>query len=254
MTADFDFSGRSALITGAASGIGAASAHWLDRHGIARLVLVDLDADGMASLDLGCEAECLAGDVAEPEFWTGFADRPAFDHVLVNAGIPDAFPIADADFARWRRVMAVNLDGAFLTLAATLGAMQRAGGGSIVVSASAAALKAEPTTAAYAASKAALVQLARVAAKESAAHGVRVNAIAPGGVDTPIWDEMDFFAQMTRDTGSRDAAIAAMGQMATPLGRYARAEEIAGQIGFLLSDMAATITGAVLSSDGGYTL
>ncbi len=254
MAADLDFSGRSALITGAASGIGAATAHWLDAHGIARLVLVDLDVDGLAALDLGCKVERIAGDVSDPDFWTGFANRPAFDHVVANAGIGDAFPIADADFARWRRVMAVNLDGAFLTLAATLGAMQRAGGGSIVVTASAAAIKAEPTTAAYAASKAALVQLAKVAAKEGASSGVRVNAIAPGGVDTPIWDGMDFFAKLTRDTGSRDAAIAAMGQMATPLGRYASAEEIAGQIGFLLSGMAATITGAVLSSDGGYTL
>lgn len=254
MMADLDFSGRNALITGAASGIGAATAQWLDRRGIARLVLVDLDGDGLAGLDLGCEVERVAGDVSNPAFWAGFTDRSAFDHVVVNAGISDAFPIADADFALWRRVMAVNLDGAFLTLAATLGAMQRAGRGSVVVTASAAAIKAEPTTAAYAASKAALVQLARVAAKESAGSGVRINAIAPGGVDTPIWDSMEFFAQMTRDTGSREAAIQSMGRMATPLGRYASAQEIAGQIGFLLSGMAATITGAVLSSDGGYTL
>ena len=254
MAANLDFSNRSALVTGAASGIGAATARWLDAHAIARLVLVDRDSEGLAALDLSCEVERVTGDVSDPELWDGFADRPPFDHVVVNAGIPDGFPIAGADFSRWRRVMAVNLDGAFLTLAATLGAMQRAGGGSVVVTASAAAIKAEPTTAAYAASKAALVQLARVAAKESASSGVRVNAIAPGGVDTPIWDAMDFFTDMTRDTGSREAAIQAMGRMATPLGRYARAEEIAGQIGFLLSGMAATITGAVLSSDGGYTL
>lgn len=253
-SADFDFSGRSALITGAASGIGAAMAHWLDARGIARLVLVDLDADGLAALSLDCKVERVAGNVSDPAFWAGFADRPAFDHVLVNAGISDAFPIAGADFARWRRLMAVNLDGAFLTLSAVLGAMQRAGKGSVVVTASAAATKPEATTAAYAASKAALVQLARVAAKEVAPDGVRVNAIAPGGVDTPIWDGMEFFAGMAKDAGSREAAIAAMGKMATPLGRYASAQEIAGQIGFLLSDMAATITGAVLASDGGYTL
>ena len=258
MAADLDFSNRSALITGAASGIGAAAAHWLDRHGIARLVLVDRNADGLAALKLGCQVELLPGDISDPDFWSDFAGRPAFDHLVVNAGIPDAFPVAGGDmqdvFRRWRRVMAVNLDGAFLTLAAVLGAMQQAGGGSVVVTASAAAIKAEPTTAAYAASKAALVQLAKVAARESAASGVRVNAIAPGGVDTPIWDAMDFFTDMTREAGSRDAAIRAMGRMGTPLGRYASAEEIAGQIGFLLSDMAATMTGTVLSSDGGYTL
>lgn len=258
MTADFDFSGKSALVTGAASGIGAAVARWLDNHGIARLVLVDRDADGLSALRLGCEVDRMAGDVSDPEFWSRFAGLPAFDHAVVNAGISDAFPIAsadlNADFARWRRLMSVNLDGAFLTLSAILGAMQQAGRGSIVVTASAAATKPEPGTAAYAASKAAVVQLAKVAAKEAAPSGVRVNAIAPGGVDTPIWDSMDFFADMAREAGSREAAITAMGKMATPLGRYASADEIAGQIGFLLSDMAATITGTVLASDGGYTL
>ena len=91
-------------------------------------------------------------------------------------------------------------------------------------------------------------------AKESAARGIRVNAIAPGGVDTPIWDGLAFFEGLVAQTGSRAAAIAAMAKMATPLGRYAQPEEIAGQIGFLLSDMAANVTGTVLVSDGGYTL
>lgn len=254
MTGELDFSGRSALITGAASGIGAAMAHWLDAHGIARLVLVDLDAAGLSRLKLGCEAELLSGDVSDPDVWKGFASRPAFDHVVVNAGIADAFPIAGATYARWRKVMGVNLDGAFLTLSATLGAMAAARRGSVVVTASAAGIKPEPGNAVYAASKAAVIQLARVAAKELAASGVRVNAIAPGGVDTPIWDGMPFFTGMTKEAGSREAAIDTMAKMATPLGRYASASEIAGQIGFLLSDMAATITGTVLTSDGGYTL
>jgi 2-keto-3-deoxy-L-fuconate dehydrogenase len=96
--------------------------------------------------------------------------------------------------------------------------------------------------------------LMRVAAKEVAADGIRVNAIAPGGVDTPIWDGVPFFEQLVASEGSRKAAIDAMAKMATPLGRYATAEEIAGQIAFLLSDAAATITGAVLTSDGGYSL
>jgi NAD(P)-dependent dehydrogenase (short-subunit alcohol dehydrogenase family) len=82
-----------------------------------------------------------------------------------------------------------------------------------------------------------------------------VNVIAPGGVDTPIWDEMPFFRQMVVQLGSdRGAAIDAMAKAATPLSRFAAAEEIACQIGFLLSDLAATVTGATLVSDGGYSL
>ena len=115
-------------------------------------------------------------------------------------------------------------------------------------------MKAEPGVAAYGASKAAVLQLAKVAAKEAAPSGLRVNVIAPGGVDTPIWDEVPFFQDMIREHGSREAAIAAMGALATPLGRYSAAAEIAGQIGFLLSDSAANVTGAVLVADGGYSL
>ena len=100
-----------------------------------------------------------------------------------------------------------------------------------------------------------MIQLAKVAAKEGAARGIRVNAIAPGGVDTPIWDQTPFFRELVaQHGGDRAAALAAMARMATPLGRYATSEEIAGQIVFLLSDEAATIPGAALVSDGGYSL
>jgi len=122
-----------------------------------------------------------------------------------------------------------------------------------VAVASAAGLKAEPGVAAYGASKAGLIQLARVAAKELAGRQIRVNAIAPGGVETPVWDAVPMFADRAREIG-RNAAFAEMAAMATPLGRYATAEEVAEQIAFLLSDSAATVTGSVLVSDGGYTL
>jgi NAD(P)-dependent dehydrogenase (short-subunit alcohol dehydrogenase family) len=246
-----DFSGKSALVTGAASGIGAACARWLDAHGIARLVLVDRDE---VALDLSCETTRFAGDVGDPDFWRAVEPKLGpIDHAVVNAGVASGSPIAETEFAEWRRVLGVNLDGAFLTLRAVVRAI--ADGGSVVVTASASGLKAEPGTAAYGASKAGAIQLAKVAAKEGAARKVRVNAIAPGGVDTPIWDQTPFFNDLVaRHGGDRDAAMAAMAQMATPLGRYASADEIAAQVGFLLSDAAATITGAVLVSDGGYTL
>ena len=252
MADPFDFSGKSALITGAASGIGATTARWLDAHGIARLVLIDRDGAALEALDLACECERVTGDVSDPALWDGHSLAP-LDHAVINAGVSSGAPIAECGFDEWRRVMTVNLDGAFLALQAAMRAI--AGAGSVVLTASISGVKAEPGTAAYGASKAALIQLAKVAAKEGAAQGLRVNAIAPGGVDTPIWDQTPFFRDLVaQHGGDRDAALTAMAAMATPLGRYASADEIAAQIGFLLSDAAATITGAVLVSDGGYSL
>ncbi len=170
---------------------------------------------------------------------------------MINAGIAGAAPIAELPFDEWRRILSVNLDGAFLTLRAAMRAIS--GAGSIVAVASAAGIKAEPGIAAYAASKAALIQLVRVAAKEGAVRKLRVNAIAPGGVETAVWDAVPMFAHRVAEIG-RDAAFAELAAMATPLGRYAQPDEIAGQIAFLLSDACATVTGSVLVSDGGYTL
>ncbi len=238
------------LITGAASGIGRAIARRLARDGH-RLVLVDTSA-----IDDFSNAICLAGDVSDEAFWTAnAASLEGLTHACVNAGVAGNGLIADHDYAEWRRILSVNLDGAFLTLRAALQAIQSSSGPrAIVLTASILGIKAEPGTAAYGTSKAGLIQLMRVAAKENAAAGIRLNAIAPAGVDTPIWDGMPFFDQLIETEGSRDAAIAAMARMATPLGRYADADEIAAQVAFLLSDDAATITGAVLTSDGGYSL
>jgi 2-keto-3-deoxy-L-fuconate dehydrogenase len=248
-----DFNGRSVLVTGAASGIGAAAARWLADRGAARLILVDRDALALDALALACECVRLVGDVADPALAGQIERSGPFDHAVINAGIASGAPIAECEFDEWRRVMAVNLDGAFLSLRAAMRAIP--GAGSVVLTASVSGMKAEPGTAAYGASKAALVQLAKVAAKEGAPRGLRVNAIAPGGVDTTIWDQAPFFQSLVAEHGGdREAALAAMARMATPLGRYASADEIAGQIGFLLSDAAATITGTVLVSDGGYSL
>jgi NAD(P)-dependent dehydrogenase (short-subunit alcohol dehydrogenase family) len=247
------FQGKLALVTGAASGIGAACATWLAERGAARLVLVDRDEAGLAALELPCEVVDFTGDVSDPALWERVeAEAGALDHAVVNAGIGAGGAIAELSFAEWRRVLAVNLDGAFLSLRSALRLMRD--DGSVVLTASVSGLKAEPGTAAYGASKAAVIHLAKVAAKESAARGIRVNAIAPGGDDTPIWDGLEFFKGLVAQTGSRAAAIEAMAQMATPLGRYAAPEEIAGQIGFLLSDLARNVTGTVLVSDGGYSL
>lgn len=248
------FTGAVALITGAASGIGAALATRLAGSGARKLILVDKDEERVRdfAFSLPCERSVIIGDVADPQLWRE-ADLAGLTHAVVNAGVASGGRIETLDFADWRRVLAVNLDGAFLTLQSSLRAIRDETGGSIVVTASAAGLKAQDGTAAYAASKAGVIQLMRVAAKEAACRGIRVNAIAPGGVETPIWDEVPMFADRCAKIG-RDAAFAEMAAMATPLKRFATPEEIAAQIAFLLSSDCASVTGTVFVSDGGYTL
>lgn len=243
------FATKTALVTGAASGIGLATAHRLAEAGAARLILVDLDAAALARVALPCPTVAIPGDVADEAFWALVAPMlGALDLAVINAGVAGAAPISELSFDEWRRILRVNLDGAFLTLQAAMRAI--GAGGSIVAVASAAGVKAEAGTAAYGASKAALIHLVKIAAKEGAATRIRVNAIAPGGVDTPVWDPLlaPRIAEVGREAALREAAAT------TPLGRFASAEEIAGQIAFLLSDAAATITGACLLSDGGYAL
>lgn len=251
-----DFDNAVVLITGAASGIGAAVASRLAAGGARKLILADLDEDRLRdfAFSLPCERQMMIGDVAEEALWAQ-ADLTGLTHAVVNAGIAAGGPIADMEYADWRRLMAVNLDGAFLTLRAALKAIRSGGsGGAIVLTASAAGIKAEPGIAAYGASKAALIHLARIAARESAGDGIRINTIAPGGVETPIWTALPFFQELVKSSGSEQAAFKAMGEIATPLRRYARPEEIADQIAFLLSEQAGTVTGACLVSDGGYSL
>ncbi|WP_339932245.1 SDR family oxidoreductase [uncultured Brevundimonas sp.] len=249
------------LITGAASGIGLATAQRLAADGARALILLDRDEAALNALGdalkNGPTLTLCPQDVTDEAAWDTLEQNirdqgQGLDGVVVNAGISDACPIADLSLAAWRRVMAINLDGAFLTLRTGM-RLLRDGGAAVVVS-SASAVKAEPGIAAYGASKAALLQLARVAAKEAAPRGIRVNAILPGGVETPIWRTMPFFTDLVAETGSEAAAFERMAGFATPLGHYAKPEEIAAQIVFLLSDAARSITGAALTVDGGYTL
>ncbi len=255
MVGDSEFAGKVALVTGAASGIGAAVARWLDQRGIAELILIDMDRPGLDALGLSCRTKALGGDVADPSLWKLLErDLPKLDFAVINAGIASNGDIVDLDISTWRKTMAVNLDGMFLSLRTAMRAMKRQGSGAVVLTASVSGIKTAAGTAAYSASKAATIQLAKVAAAEGAKFGVRVNAIAPGGVDTGIWDRAEWFAPLVEQHGGRAEALAAMARDATPLGRFASAGEVAAQIGFLLSDAAATITGTCLVSDGGVSL
>ncbi|HSF12038.1 MAG TPA: SDR family oxidoreductase [Erythrobacter sp.] len=252
MTQIQDFAGRSALITGAASGIGAASARALAARGATKLFLVDVDGAGLDALDLPGDVHRVVGSVADEALWADLDPRlTGLDHALVNAGIGSGGMIASLSLAEWRRVMDVNLDGAFLTLSASLRAMASKGGSAVVV-ASVTGLKPIAGIGPYGVSKAAVAHMARIAAAESAGKGIRVNAIAPGGVDTAIWEGGEDFQRSVAAIG-REATMKNMAKT-TPLGRFATADEMADSILYLLSDAACNITGHVMVSDGGFTL
>lgn len=252
MTAIQDFAGRSALVTGAASGIGAACAKALAARGATTLFLVDVDSAGLDALDLPGDVHRIVGSVADEALWQALEPSlTGLDHAIVNAGIGSGGPIASVSLAEWRKVMAVNLDGAFMTLASSLRAMQAKGGSAVVV-ASTTGLKPIAGIGPYGVAKAAVAHMARIAALENAKNKIRVNAIAPGGVDTAIWESGEDFQRSVAAIG-REATLKAMAKT-TPLGRFASSEEMADSILYLLSDAASNITGHVMVSDGGFTL
>lgn len=252
--------GKVALVTGAGSGIGRATAVLLATHG-AEVVVADIDepsarvtVDAISGTGTGAKACTQRLDVTSESGWAeamrAVQESSGGLDILVNcAGIAAGGVIADTSLESWRRVMAVNLDGVFLGTRAGIRAL-RERGGSIVNVASASGIKASPGAAAYCASKAAVIMLTKAAALECNAAGmkVRVNAIAPGGVKTPVWDKIpgaDVVKTSEAWTLPSDA----------PLGkRFATPEEIARCILFLASDAASYLTGAVLVADGGYTL
>ncbi len=251
MTDQQDFAGRTALVTGAASGIGAACARALAARGATKLFVVDVDGEGLSALDLDCEVEAVVGSVADEALWTDLEPRLAtLDHAVINAGVGSGGTIAELTFAEWRRVMDINLDGAFLTLRAALRVMGE--GGSAVITGSSTGSKPIAGIGPYGVAKAAVAHMARIAALEAAPRGIRVNAIAPGGVDTAIWDSSDDFTASVEAQG-RDATLTAMAGT-TPLKRFATPDQIAHDILYLLGDAGSNITGHVLVSDGGFTL
>ena len=253
------FAGKVALVTGAASGIGAAFVRQAAREGLEGLALLDRNAEGLEALarEQDCPSVLCAGDVADAAAWTAFEAQISerfgrIDLALANAGIGHPMaPIAALDPATWSRVINVNLTGAFLTLRAALRLMNDTG--AIVLVSSSMGVKPSPNTAGYGASKAALIHLAKIAALEAAPRKIRVNAIAPGGVETPLFNDADFFKGLVAQTGSERGAFDALAAR-TPLGRYASSAETANLIALLMSEETSQITGATLIADAGMTL
>jgi len=256
-------SGRTALVTGAGSGIGRAAAVALAARQ-ARVVVTDLNLEAArGTLALlppapGGLHQALALDVTDGEAWTvalAALERDGGLDLLVNAaGRSHAADLPDTSPEEWRRVHAVNLDGIFLGLRVALPLMRRQGRGGVIVNiASASGVKAVPGAAAYCASKAAAIMLGRVAAAECTRNGsgVRVNTVVPGAVRTPMWEGMPFFAAMVKAQGSTEAAWTALAAT-MPQGRFAEPEEVAAAVVYLASDEAKYVTGTELVIDGGY--
>jgi NAD(P)-dependent dehydrogenase (short-subunit alcohol dehydrogenase family) len=246
------FSGQVGLITGSASGIGRATARILAERGGA-VVAADVNrigAEETAAMirSAGGLAEAVGCDVTRAEDVDGAVSvaRRVFGRldVVVNcAGILRVALLEDTAEKEWDEVLAVNLTGAFLLTRAALRALREQGGGAIVHIASRAAIRAKEGHGAYSASKAGILQLTQMAAVEGARHGIRVNCVCPGFIDTP----------MTRRGYEIDATIAAWKEVC-PLGRVGTPEDVARAMLFLASDDAGFITGVALPVDGGRTV
>jgi len=254
--------GKIAINTGGASGIGAACAETLAREG-AKVLVTDLDdARGRAVVDkiksVGGDAAYLHQDVADEAGWPPVIDAAEsrygrLDIMVANAGIGIFVAAVDMSLADWRRQIAVNLDGVFLSLKHAIPAMRRAGGGSIIVMSSVAGLRGSAGLAGYCATKGGVRLLAKAVAAECAAtsDNIRVNSVHPGVIDTPIWGKIP-----TGATGAgRNAPIDPheVAKLAVPFGRAGQAQDIANGVLFLASDASSYITGTELVIDGGMT-
>ncbi len=239
---------RVAVVTGAARGIGLAVARRFLADGY-RVALLDIDAatlaQSFAGLAAGERALGVECDVAEPRQVAAAVDRVAarfgrIDALVNNAGIAVFKPILETTYEEWARVIAVNLTGPFLCTQACAPVMLANGGGAVVNVGSISGLRASTLRVAYGTSKAALMHLTKQQAAELAERGIRVNAVAPGPVDTA----------MAKAVHTPD--IRAGYHDAIPLNRYGTEEEIAAAVAFLCSDAASYVNGQTLAVDGGF--
>lgn len=244
------FSARTAIVTGAASGLGAATARRLAAEGAA-VACLDVAADGAqrTAEGIGAAARAYAADVADADSVRTAVDAAVRDlgrpSVVVNcAGIGRFYHSHEMPFADWQRIIGVNLTGTFLVSQAALPHLLD-GGGVIVNVASNAGLMGQPYSAAYCASKGGVVQLTRALADEYLERGVRVNCIAPGGIDTPLQEQ---FRNAPAGIDFKKFA-----KIRTPLGT-ATPDEVAALIAFVASDEGRYMTGAIVSIDGGLTM
>lgn len=257
------FAEKVVVVTGAASGIGASTARLFAAEG-ATVYCADIDEAGClrTSDEIGGSSRrgfALPLDVTVEAQWEAALQRVVetsgrLDVLVNSAGISFGAPISEMTLSDWRRVFAVNLDSIFLGTKHAIRAMSPRGG-SIVNVSSASGIRPSAGASAYSTSKAAVGMFTRAAAKEcrSLNLSIRVNAVAPAGVRTPMWMTMPFFRDMVVQHGSEDAAFRALAEQNSGA-RFAEPEAIAGAILYLASDAAAAINGIELVIDDGYVL
>ena len=251
-----DLEGKRAIVTGGGGGIGRAAAVELARGG-ASVLLVDVDGDSLdesaqAAAEAGTDVRTVLADVsrsAEVEGYvaTALSAFGTIDVFFNNAGITGAVsPVWEYPVDEFERVIAVNLRGVFLGLRHVLPVMVERRYGSVINTASLAGERGLLGTCGYNASKHGVVGLTRTAAAEAGPYGVRINAISPGIVDTPM------FRYLTTVFAPDDPSVAMAGAVAAaPMARIAEPEEIATVVRFLASDAASFVNGVVLPIDGG---
>ena len=249
MSISFTLEGRTALVTGAGQGNGRAIAEGLAAAG-ARVILTDVNAETVdaAARAIGDRAEGRVLDVRDAAACDALAAdlmaaHGGLDILINNAGVIAWGRIGNpAMREQWRRIMDVNLDGVFNVTHAMLDAL-KAKRGCIVNIASLQTFLSAANSVAYTASKGGIGQLTKALADELSFFGIRVNAIAPGVIETPMTERV-----------RADEKHAAPLNARIPLGRMAQPEELAGPVVFLCSDAASYVTGAILPVDGGYTI
>jgi meso-butanediol dehydrogenase / (S,S)-butanediol dehydrogenase / diacetyl reductase len=248
------FTGKAVVVTGGAHGIGRASALRFASEG-ASIAVVDLRRDEGEQVAAECQAAggravAYQADVSEPDQVGAVVqqitrDLGGIDVVHSNAGRLRAGTVLETPLNEWNRILAVNVTSMYLVARAAVPAMRERNGGAIVTTGSISGLFGEPALSAYAASKAAVVNLTRAMAIDFAGDGIRVNCVCPGWVDTGFNDP-----QFEHD-GLSAADIEALIQRTVPMGRQGLPEEMAAAVAFLASDDASYITGQTLVVDGG---
>lgn len=236
------FDGRRIFVTGAAGALGGAAARAFAAEG-ARVFGVDVRGDGLdATCDVTDET-AVATAVAAAEEVLGGLD------VVVNAAgiVGPAGPMIDCSLQDWERLFAVNVRGTFLVCKHAIPALRRSGGGAVVNYASTAGLAGDETLGPYAATKGAVVLMTRSLARAHAPEGIRVNAVAPGSIASPM---LDTCFSMEAALGSDPAVIQARYLAGHPAGRFGRPDEVAAAVLWLASDDAAFVCGVILPVDG----
>jgi len=237
-----------AFVTGGARGIGLAIGQWFLAHGH-RVALVDVDGEtlarSVAAFDrpdavIGVHADVSKPDQVSAAVATVVKAFGRLDKLVNNAGVAVFKPILETSFDEWRTVMSTNLDGAFLCTQACAPEMIKNGGGAVVNIASISGLRASTLRVAYGTSKAALLHLTKQQAVELGNVGIRVNAVAPGPVETEM-------AKLVHSVAIRSDYYDTI-----PMGRYGTTEEIAQAVGFLCSSDASFVNGQFMAVDGGF--